>query len=344
MGQGQEHKTRTDPQLEIQERGEIFFFYRPKVGKEEAHSAEDVQRLYLVLRPESGERSVEEKQHPESGKEGLKTGKSDSQGKKHAAEGGHGSQEVNIEKEPLLRFIVMGKKSLPDPSKKLRPYWGFVEMVTTKIQDVKAALGAEDKENEPQESLNIEREGSFLLQIKNPDQHGGGSSSQFRGLQNKRKAVFPAHLQGQFGPKRYCPADPTDFLNHEGCEFLLISASDDIEKELGLELETEEGEADESCSDLVKTFGETASTKPLHQVILGENSCGRLEALSKIQGLVSLSLRCAILVELFWLHAQALTLAALAGAAVVEYYDHKSGTKADRYAKYLPADSYSHKE
>ncbi|KAK0578672.1 hypothetical protein LWI29_014198 [Acer saccharum] len=46
----------------------------------------------------------------------------------------------------------------------------------------------------------------------------------------------------------------------------------------------------------------------------------------------------------WWLHAQAHTLAALAGAAVVEYYDHKSGTKGDRYAKYLPADSYSHKE
>ena len=46
----------------------------------------------------------------------------------------------------------------------------------------------------------------------------------------------------------------------------------------------------------------------------------------------------------FRLHAQALTLAALAGAAVVEYYDHKSGTKGDRYAKYLPADSYSVKD
>ncbi|KAI6705705.1 hypothetical protein NL676_008667, partial [Syzygium grande] len=36
-------------------------------------------------------------------------------------------------------------------------------------------------------------EGSFLIQIKNPDQHGAGPS-QFRGLQSKRKAVFPAHL------------------------------------------------------------------------------------------------------------------------------------------------------
>ncbi|KAG5223500.1 hypothetical protein IMY05_C0839000700 [Salix suchowensis] len=36
------------------------------------------------------------------------------------------------------------------------------------------------------------------------------------------------------------------------------------------------------------------------------------------------------------LHAQALTLAALAGAALVEYFDHKSGAKAERYAKFVP--------
>lgn len=47
---------------------------------------------------------------------------------------------MNIEKELLLRFIVMGRKSLPDPGKKSRPYWGFVEMVTTKVEDVKVAL------------------------------------------------------------------------------------------------------------------------------------------------------------------------------------------------------------
>ncbi|KAE8010251.1 hypothetical protein FH972_006636 [Carpinus fangiana] len=44
------------------------------------------------------------------------------------------------------------------------------------------------------------------------------------------------------------------------------------------------------------------------------------------------------------LHAQALTLAALAGAAVVEWYDHKSGAKVDRYAKFFPPDAYSHKD
>lgn len=127
----------------------------------------------------------------------------------------------------------------------------------------KLELPPENEKNGPQESLNIEREGSFILQIKNPDQHG--NSSRFRGLQNKRKTVFPAHLQGRFGQLNYGPADPPDFLNYEGCEFLLIAASDDIEDELGIELklEVEEESSNESCSDLVKTFGDTGSTKPL---------------------------------------------------------------------------------
>lgn len=118
----------------------------------------------------------------------------------------------------------------------------------------------DDGDDDPQKSLNIEREGSYLIQIKNPDQLG---NSQFRGLQTKRKASFPAHLQGEFGHRRYLPADPPDFLNYEGCEFLLIAASDDVEEELGVELRAEEGEPEPACSDLVKTFGETASIAPL---------------------------------------------------------------------------------
>ncbi|KAE8724439.1 putative beta-1,3-galactosyltransferase 19-like [Hibiscus syriacus] len=311
MGHGQEHRTRDDAQVEIQEKGEIFFFYKPKVNKEEVHSVDDVQRLYIVLRPESGERAVEEKQDPHSGKEGAKSESDEEQ--PHRNEGGQGSQKVNMEEEPLLRFIVMGRKKLPDPSKKSQSFWGFVELVTTKIEDVKNALKGEEydtssighrhvpparavgegvyrilrhnpnnkmhthliyklefpqpkeeeEENEPQESLNIEREGSFLIQINNPSK---ATNSEFRGVRKKRKAVFPAHLQGQLGKNKYHPADPPDLLNYEGCELLLISASDDIDEELGLELETE-GEADPSCSDLVRTFGDTASTTPLFKGI-----------------------------------------------------------------------------
>src|SRR5919198_4866728 len=34
------------------EEGDIFFFYRPKVGAEEVTGAEDVQRFYMVTAPE----------------------------------------------------------------------------------------------------------------------------------------------------------------------------------------------------------------------------------------------------------------------------------------------------
>ncbi|CAN6300666.1 unnamed protein product [Urochloa humidicola] len=71
MAQGKEVKTRPDPKVEIQEKGEIFFFYRPKVDKD-SHGPDDVQRMYIVLRPESGDRAVEEKQASDSGKEGRK--------------------------------------------------------------------------------------------------------------------------------------------------------------------------------------------------------------------------------------------------------------------------------
>ncbi|KAF7088627.1 hypothetical protein CFC21_091714 [Triticum aestivum] len=336
MGQGTEVKTREDPKVEIQEKGEVFFFYRPKVDKEEAHSPDDVQRMYVVLRPESApDRAVEEKQAPDSGKEGKKRKTRHGGDEKGQAdggnEGGHGKEEVNVEEKPLLRLIVMGKKSLPDPAKHGRPFWGYVDLVTTDIEDVKDALkGAEydtatrgkrhqsaaramgegvyrivkhegrggrphthlvyklelpsrgeGAVGEPQEAMNVEPEASFLVQIKNPEQRGGGrgggGGGGFGGLQGKRKAAFPEHLQGRFGSNRYAPADPPDLLNYEGCELLLISASDDVEEELGLELQTEteeetgEGAGDggeggrawAGCSDLVKMFGEVADVKPL---------------------------------------------------------------------------------
>ncbi|XP_009772823.1 uncharacterized protein [Nicotiana sylvestris] len=45
------------------------------------------------------------------------------------------------------------------------------------------------------------------------------------------------------------------------------------------------------------------------------------------------------------LHAQALTLAALAGAAAVEYYDQTtSNINAERYPKFIGVDPYLHKK
>ena len=54
--------------------------------------------------------------------------------------------------------------------------------------------------------MNVEPEASFLVQVKNPDPSSGGrDGGGFHGLQSKRRAAFPAHLQGAFGSRRYAP-------------------------------------------------------------------------------------------------------------------------------------------
>ncbi|GJX48222.1 hypothetical protein Tco_0273412 [Tanacetum coccineum] len=95
----------------------------------------------------------------------------------------------------------------------------------------------EAAEQQPQEALKVAQEA----------QEG---RNEFRGLKRKRKPVFPKHLQERFGKLRYHVVDPPDFLNYQGCEFLLISASDNIREELGVDVHE-----DSSCSDLINTFG-----------------------------------------------------------------------------------------
>jgi hypothetical protein len=95
----------------MQEKGEVFFFYRPKVGKEEAHSPDDVQRMYVVLRPESvPDRGVEEKQAADSGKEGKKRktrhGGDDQGDGGGGEEGGHG-KEVHTQRDPSNNQTVL---------------------------------------------------------------------------------------------------------------------------------------------------------------------------------------------------------------------------------------------
>lgn len=81
----------------------------------------------------------------------------------------------------------------------------------------KLKFPSNDESKEPQEALNVKREVSFIIQVKNPEPgRDPKRGSEFRGVGEKRKAMFPAHLQGLFGKLRFQPADPPDFLNYEG--------------------------------------------------------------------------------------------------------------------------------
>ena len=218
--------------MQVLEQGHIYFFYRPRVEIHQPESAEEIQRLYMVLHPRD---------------------------------------------QKKYRMIVIGRKKLPDPAEAGRQkYWGFVDRVVSdpkqleeesfKEQHYDTATRGErtqpaarpagegvyaivdhdshahlayvlelPKELGPvQKAMNIAEEVSYVIAIKNPELPAPPEV----GLSELQEAQYPKSLQQNFGGKRFIPPAP-HLLDYEGAELILISAAEDVQADLGLELDVE---------------------------------------------------------------------------------------------------------
>ncbi|GKC37769.1 probable amino-acid racemase, partial [Tanacetum coccineum] len=130
----------------------------------------------------------------------------------------------------------------------------FVEMVTTNIQDIKDALKGEEYETKTrghrhkpparalgegvyrilrhQHKKDKKMHTHLIYKLEFPSTEGEAAEQQ---PQEALKVAQEASFLG-FGKLRYHAVDPPDFLNYQGCEFLLISASDNIREELGVDV------------------------------------------------------------------------------------------------------------
>ncbi len=210
------------------ERGTISFFYRPRVQREEPTGLDDVQRLYVVLSPVEGD-------HPH-------------------------------------RLIVIGRKRLPGPDEppRRRRFWAVVDVVSDDPARIRDALAPYDydtktrgRRHQPggrpagegvyrvvrhgththlayalelpprrgpvQRALNIAPEASYVLAVKNPASPG----------LRPDEAELPPTQRGVFRGRRFAPAEPVDLLDHERVELVLVATSNDVEAELGIDLEAE---------------------------------------------------------------------------------------------------------
>jgi hypothetical protein len=208
------------------ERGDIYFLYRPRVETEKVHGLQDVERFYILLKPWQ---------------------------------------------EHLHRLIIVGRKLLPDPEKHDR-FWAFVWRVfkdratlheeldsreyQTKTRGVRrvppvrpAAEGVyallrhgdhthlayvielPKRPGTAERELNIKREASYVIAVRNPESPRPVDA----GLDPERDAKFPKKLQKKFAGRKFVPLDVPDFLNYEGAELIFIGASEDPERELGVE-------------------------------------------------------------------------------------------------------------
>jgi hypothetical protein len=228
--------------VNVLERGNIYFVYRPKVDHTSAAGLEDIQRFFVILSPSHSPAT-------------------------RASFGG----QVGTAR---YRLIVIGRKKLPAITGDKERSWGFVQKVAGKPEDIEDdldrltystatrgerhlsparpagegvyaiarhddhthlafALELPERPGEVQEELNIPREGSYIITVKNPDVDAPPGA----GLQEEDRADLPQRLRERFRGRRFIPVDPPDYLDREGAEFVLIGADEDVFEELGVRLD-----------------------------------------------------------------------------------------------------------
>lgn len=254
---------RQDPESEVRtlERGDIYFFYRPRVEEEDPEERADLQRLYMVLSADDKARYrlivMGHKQLPEAGRSrnNRRWGFIDMVRKSPKSIRRALSEETYSTK-------TRGERHLPDA----RPAGEGVYRLLRHHDHTHLvyALELPGEPGEVQEALDIKSEASYIVNVKNPQR----DSPQTPGLSADRQADFPKRLMERFRERKFAEVDPPDFLDKEGAEIVFIAASEDISEELGIELDTEKESAD--SAEIFKDLRLDKSKRPTRPLFESE--------------------------------------------------------------------------
>jgi hypothetical protein len=229
----------------VLERGNIYFVYRPKVEHTSAAGLEDIQRFFVILSP-FRLRSRETRpsyggQVCEACHRLLVIGRKKLPAITENHERNWGFvQKVAAEPEDIETELdrltystaTRGERHLAPA----RPAGEGVYVIARHDDHTHLAFALElpERPGEVQEELNIPREGSYIITVKNPDVDAPPDA----GLPEDR-AELPPRLRERFHGRRFIPVDPPDFLDREGAEFVLIGADEDVFEELGVRLDSQ---------------------------------------------------------------------------------------------------------
>jgi hypothetical protein len=266
-----------DKESQIIEHGDIFFFYRPKVGTEEVEDIGDVQRFYMITSPEDG--------------------------------AGTGKTKKN-NREDVYRLFLVGQKQLPEiiegKSTSKERNWALNTLTTSNPDDIhKELLPAEyttetrgkrriaaaipagegkysivkhDGHTElayllelpeipgpTQREFEIRKEASYIISVKNPNISVPG----FAAFSSKKKPEYPRHLMEKFGDRRWINVEDPELLNYENTQLLLIGArKKDVEEELGIDID--EQKETERSADIFKELKIKREQVPLKPLLKGK--------------------------------------------------------------------------
>lgn len=230
------------PGVRVLEEGNVVFFYRPKKGIEEPRSPDDLERVFFMLLPDdqAGHKNrlfnVAHGAFPM-----IVPGQALPEERDWAF-----VQDVSSDARELIDDLEKERPAPPPaPGERVRPWAraaGEGRYAITRHQDhthLAYWLHKPERPGEVQKELQIKREASYILSVKDPY-----APSEIR---LDRHPDYPESLRRRFDGHGWIGADPTEFLDYPYAQVLLVGAETNVRKELGITLDAEqENRADRS--------------------------------------------------------------------------------------------------
>jgi len=247
-----------DRDIEILEQGDIFFLYRPVVEEDEPEGFSDVQRFFVVLRPEGGRIArlivLGRKRLPNIDRHERVWGfvstvtKDERKLEEELREESYGTKTRGEQRQPAARPAGEGV---------------YVITLNRGQMHLSYALELPDSPGPVQDALKLENEASFALSIKNPEKGQPANA----GLSKDAKADYPDKLQEVFRDRRFARED-VRLLDYEGAEVLFVGARKDPQKAYGVELDTDD--EDEKSADIFRKLRAAKSRHPVKPLLEGD--------------------------------------------------------------------------
>ena len=212
------------------ERGDIFFFYRPRVGVPEVQRLEDVQRLFFILHPGRGERPrrivVGSKRLPDPERHErawafvADVAVDPSQLRDELRASAHETKTRGTRFQPEARPAGKGRYAIVDHDR--HSHLAYV-------------LELAQSPGEAQRVMRIGPEGSYIVAVRNPETPAPPGTA----LLGPGPAL-PQRLRERFHGRRFAPLDTPEWLDHERTERVLIGAARAAIRELQIDLDPDE--------------------------------------------------------------------------------------------------------
>jgi hypothetical protein len=214
----------------ILERGDVFFFYRPRVEADDVDDLDEVQRFLVILKPDGRGlyRLIV------IGRKRLPVTEQHERAWAFVAKVSEDPDELRAELEPA-QYETKTRSTRVEPAARAAGEGRYALVAHDGHTHLAYTLELPPTSGAVQRELNIEQAASYIVSAKNPD----APAPPGRGLAQHRKAALPEELRKRFGNRRFVAVEPPDLLDHEGLELVLIGASADIAGELGIELDAE---------------------------------------------------------------------------------------------------------